>query len=51
MAEEGCLCAIVVHAKKGAYLRPKHGFKSFKEMLYALLYPVQDPARHDLAFV
>jgi hypothetical protein len=33
MAEEGCLHAIVVHAKNGNYLRPEHGSKSFKELL------------------
>ncbi len=33
MAEGGCLHAIVVHAKTGAYLRPKYGSKSFKELL------------------
>lgn len=33
MAEDGCLHAIVVHAKTGAYLRPEYGSKSFKELL------------------
>lgn len=33
MAEDGRLHAIVVHAKTGAYLRPEHGAKSFKELL------------------
>ncbi len=33
MAEEGRLHAIVVHAKKGTYLRPKYGSTSFKEHL------------------
>jgi len=33
MAEEGYLHAIVVHTKRGNYLRPKHGSKSFKELL------------------
>lgn len=33
MAEEGRLHAIVVHTKNGNYLRPEHGFKSFKELL------------------
>lgn len=33
MAEEGCLYAIVVHAKTGSYLRPKYGSAPFKELL------------------
>lgn len=33
MTEEGRLHAIVVHAKKGAYLRSEYSSKSFKELL------------------
>ena len=31
LAEEGCLHATVVHAKKGVYLRPEFHAKSFRD--------------------
>ncbi len=42
MAEEGRLYAIVVHAKRGPYLRPKHGSKPFKDLLCLYSFPIQD---------
>jgi hypothetical protein len=33
IAEKGHLHAVVVHTKKGSYLRPKYGSKSFKELI------------------
>lgn len=33
LAEKGRLHAIVVHAKKGAYLRPEYHSRSFRDMI------------------
>ena len=33
LAEEGCLHAVVVHAKKGSYLRPEYHSRSFRDMI------------------
>jgi hypothetical protein len=37
LAERGLLHAIVIHAKRGIYLRPEHHYKPFKSLVVALL--------------